>query len=140
MPIASSSAPTNATANFFASLTHLTPAVNMSVGVIVEAEVHAGRFAFGEAKPFTVTQTGLSLPTACLSYDAQAKTYGPASAVVASATASAGGKAVPGGAKDPKGAATSGKSNPLEGMVGTWGRVQTTTGILAAVFACFLGL
>lgn len=114
--------------------------MNVSVGVIAEAEVHAGVFALGEAQPFTLTQTGLSLPTACLSYDAQAKTYGPASAVVASATASAGGKALPGGAKDPKGAATSGRSNPLGGVVGTWGRVQATAGILAAVFTCFLSL
>jgi len=112
----------------------------MSVGVVAEAEVRAGVFALVESQPFTVTQTGFALPTACLSYDAQAKTYGPASAVVASATASAGGKALPGGAKDPKGAATSGKSNPLGGVVGTWGRVQTTAGILVAVFACFLSL
>lgn len=112
----------------------------MSVGVIAEAEVHAGAFAFAEQQPFTAFQTGFALPTACLSYDAQAKTYGPASAVVASATASAGGKALPGGGKDGKGAATGGKSNPLGGVVGTWGRVQTTAGILAAVFACFLSL
>lgn len=137
VPIASSSGTTNATADFFASLTHLTPAVNMSVGVIAEAEVHAGLFALVEQKPFTAFQTGFPLPTACLNYDAQAKTYGPASAVVASATASAGGKGLPGGAK---GAATGGKSNPLESVVGTWGRVQTTAGVLAAVSACFLTL
>jgi len=112
----------------------------MSVGLIAEAEVHAGVFALVTDEPFTAYQTGLSLPTACLNYDAQAKTYGPASAVVASATASAGGKVLPGGGKDPKGAATSGKSNPLGGVVGTWGRVQTTAGILVAVFACFLSL
>ena len=136
-PSSTPSDTTNATADIFASLTHLMPAVNMSVGIVAEAEIHAGVFSFAERQPYTAFQTGFPLPTACLGFDDKAKTYGPASAVVASATATAGGKALPGGAK---GAATSGKSNPLRSVVGTWGRFETTAGILAAVFACFLSL
>ena len=136
-PAGTPSGTTNATADIFASLTHLTAGTNLSVGLVAEAEVHAGAFKLEDRKPFTAFETGFPLPTACMSFDDQAKTYAPATAVVASATASAGAKALPGGGK---GAAVSGRSNPLGSVVGTWGRLETMAGILAIVFACFLGL
>ena len=129
---------TNATADFFASLTHLTPTVEMGVGVLAQADIRAGTFKFGpDPEVHTVYQTEFPLPTACMSFDPQAKSFSPATAVVASATASAGAKALPGGAK---GGAVSGNSNPLGSAVSRWGRIETTAGILGAVFALFLSL
>lgn len=130
---------TNATADVFASLTHLSPAVNMSVGLVAEAEVRAGAFGLTERKSYTAFQTGFALPTACYDFDQAAKTYAPATAVVASATASAsaGSKALPGIGKS---AAISGKINPLQYTVGAWGGLETTVGVLGAVFALFLSL
>ena len=110
----------------------------MGVGVLAEAEIRAGTFELGPyPEVYMAYQTGFPLPTACMSFDPQAKTFSPAIAVVASATASAGAKALPGGAK---GGAVSKNSNPLGSAIGRWGRIETTAGILGAVFAFFLSL
>ena len=119
---------------FFNSLTHLTSEVELAAGVVAEEEVKAIDVAGREA--YTVFSTDFPLPTACFSFDAAAKTFGsPTSSNTASGTPGA--SALPGGTKS---AASLGKDNALGGVVGKWGRFETTFAILVCVSACFLRL
>ena len=121
----------------FNSLTHLTSDVELAVGVVAEQKVEAKNF-FDVAgrEAYTAFSTDFPLPTACFSFDAAAKTFGsPTSSNTASGTPGA--SALPGGTKS---AASLGKDNALGGVVGKWGRFETTLAILVCVSACFLRL
>ena len=123
--------------DFFNSLTHLTSDVELAVGVVAEQGIKADNF-FTEAarEAYTVFSTDFPLPTACFSFDAAAKTFGsPTLSNTASDTPGA--SAIPGGSKS---AASLGKDNALGGVVGKWGRFETTFAILVCVSACFLRL
>lgn len=72
----------NATANndIFDTLTHVDASVDVGLGLTAEADVDIGGISFGDAAPYSVLQTSYALPTACLSFDAGAKSYLPATA------------------------------------------------------------
>lgn len=50
------------------------------MGITAEADVDIGGISFGDAAPYSVLQTSYALPTACLRFDAGAKSYLPATA------------------------------------------------------------
>ena len=89
--------PTNATdssRNYIAnSLTNIIPSVEMDVGVIAEAMLKAGEFYVDDQAVYTAFSTDFALPTACLSYDAAKKTYGPPATSSSHGSASASGSA-----------------------------------------------
>ena len=123
--------------DFFRSLTHLTSKVDLSVGVVAQAQVEAGNFLDAEAiVSHELWNTTFPLPTACYSFDAAAKSYGSPTET-ATATGTAGGDGLNGGAES---AATTGKSNPLGNVITRWGRLETTFAVLACVSTVFLGL
>ncbi len=61
----------------FASLTLIEPSVVLDVGLIAEVDVRAGRRIDFTAEYPLLNKT-FALPTACLSYDADASSYAPA--------------------------------------------------------------
>ena len=123
--------------DLFSSLTHLTSEVELAAGVVAEQEFHAVNFFNEEARTsYTAFSTKFPLPTACFSFNADAKTFGsPTSSNTVSGTPGA--SAIPGGTKS---AASMGKDNAFGSVVGKWGRFETTFAILVCVSACFLRL
>ena len=88
--------------------------------------------SFEDDKPFSLLETSFALPTACMSFDADAKTYGPASATSsASGTATAkghsGGKSGAAAVVNPFGAQGVG----LRGMV-------VVSGLMLVGSVCFV--
>lgn len=119
--------------DIFGSLTNIVPEVDFDVGLVAQADLQGGGFTFGP-KParYTAFSIHSTLPTACLSFNAQSKTFG-------SPTATSSGN--DGKGKDgTKGAATVGVVNPFAGIVNRYGRLQVTIGVLAFMLGCFLGL
>ena len=119
------------------SLTHLTSSVNISVGVIAEADVAIGNYIDGTAAVSKeLWATFYPLPTACYSYDAEAKSYGSPTA-----TATAGAGSIDEGAKGgAASAASKGKISPMSKFVGQWGMFGNTFVVLTCVSAVFWGL
>lgn len=62
-----------------------------------------GDYSFKANEPYNVLEKSFALPTACMSFDAGAKTYGPASAT-ASGSKTGGGKSGAAGVVNPFGA------------------------------------
>ena len=117
------------------SLTHLTSSVNISVGVIAEADVAIGNYIDGTAAVSKeLWATSYPLPTACYSFDAEAKSYGTASATGGARSIDIGAK---GGAAS---AASKGKISPMIKFIGQWGMFSNTFVVLACVSAVFCGL
>ena len=82
--------------------------------------------------PYSLLQTSFALPTACLSFDAAAKTYGPASAAAAaSATAS---KGHGGGGKSGAGVVV----NPFGARGAGWRGVVAVSGLVVVGSVCFV--
>ena len=57
------------------------------MGLVAEAEVDVGGFSFQDAEPYSLLSTSYALPTACMSFDAGAKSYVAATAAAASTSA-----------------------------------------------------
>lgn len=72
----------NFTANndIFDTLTHVDASVDVGLGLTAEADVDIGGISFEDAAPYSVLRTSYALPTACMSFDAGAKSYVPATA------------------------------------------------------------
>lgn len=122
--------------DIFGSLTHLTSEVDLAVGAVGEAKIQAGNFGLGDSVSHTFWSTGFPLPTACFSFDAAAKTFGsPASTASATGKPKASAGAASG---DSSSAASLGRENPLGGVLGRWGRFETTLAILATVSSGFV--
>lgn len=119
--------------SLFDSLTKIVPEVDLDLGLVAQAGVHAGDFAVNGVKKYTALSTHYSLPTACLSFDGQAKTFGPAVAALASATGKQG---TDKGGKN----AAEGLVNPFTGLLGGHWRLQAVILTLAFMFGCFMGL
>ena len=73
----------NAVANevindIFKTLTHIDTSIDLELGVTAEAQAKLGKYIIKEEVPYAVVETSFSLPTACISYDGKASTYGPA--------------------------------------------------------------
>ena len=122
--------------HIFDSLTHLTSDVDLAVGAVGEFSIKAGTIPFGGAVSHTFWSTGFPLPTACFSFDAAAKTFGsPTSTMSVTSTAKASTGAAGG---DSSSAASLGRENPLGGLLGRWGRFETTLAILICVSLGFV--
>lgn len=76
--------------DIFDTLTHVDASVIVGLGLTAQAEVDVGDYSFKDNKPYNLLERSFALPTACMSFDAGAKSYGPASATAASATATKG--------------------------------------------------
>jgi len=75
----------------FGNLTHIVPEVQLAGGFIVEATLGPKMLGGGHQTAYTPLATTFSAPTACLAYDREASTYGPAiipTTTTASASAS----------------------------------------------------
>ena len=62
------------------SLTNIVPKVEFGVGVLMNAQLDVPAFTADIGAETTLASTGYPLPTACISYDGKAKTYGAAAA------------------------------------------------------------
>ena len=83
----------NAAANgiiddIFDTLTHVDASVNVGLGLTAEAEVDIGGISFEDAAPYSLLETSYALPTACMSFDAGAKSYVAATATPSSTSTS----------------------------------------------------
>ncbi|KAL8949017.1 MAG: hypothetical protein Q9222_004840 [Ikaeria aurantiellina] len=108
----------------FGSLTNIEPNVEFDFGVLAEGQVGQ----FGAEDIFTVFNTSLTLPTACLEFDPKAKTLG-------AVTPSAEGKAL--ASATGTGAAGRGIERPLMRL---GGRLEVMVGLLLGVCVWFVGL
>ena len=62
------------------SLTNIVPKVDFDVGVLVQGSLDVPAYTTDLGATTTLAGTGYTLPTACISYDGKAKTYGAAAA------------------------------------------------------------
>lgn len=54
--------------------------MDIGLGLTAEADVDIGGVSFGDAAPYSLLETSYALPTACMSFDAGAKSYVSATA------------------------------------------------------------
>lgn len=119
--------------DIFGSLTHIAPEIDFDVALLAELNVGVmGAKNFDERAAFTAWSTAYPLPTACLSFDREATTFGAPIKAAATTTPGAG---KPG----PKtGAAAVAIENPLSLM--GWGRMEVVVGLMLGLLACFSAL
>lgn len=129
-PVVNASTAGDISDDVFGSLINIVPEVDFDLGLVAQAEIRAGPVIMDDVAKWTAVKTAFTLPTACISFDAGAKTY-----VAATASASAAGG---GGSK--KNAATAGIINPLMGIVRRCGRFEAVMMVLALVSGFFLAL
>lgn len=121
-PIANTSSEGKGNNNdLFGSLTNIVPEVDFDLGLVAQAAVLAGPLTFRAIDKYTAVSTHYTLPTACLSFNTQAKTFSAPTATKKSAAAV---RVV----------------NPFAGIINSYGRVQLMTGVLAFILGCFLRL
>lgn len=122
----------------------MSTSADIGIGLTAEAAVKAGHDSFQDEKPFGILSTSVALPTACLSFDADAQTYGPAAATGgASVPTSAGGNASA-TARGHSGGRKSG-ANSVVNPFGVFVRGVGLRGLVAVaglgvVGGCFVGL
>lgn len=126
-PIANASTAGDINDDIFGSLTNIVPEVDFDVGLVAQAELRGGLITLDDVAKLTAAQTAFMLPTACISFDASAKTYG------AAATSSM-------STSPKKNAATTGIVNPVVGIVRRCGRFEAVVMVLALVSGYFLAL
>jgi hypothetical protein len=122
--VAKTCVPSNATNNIgdalghiFGNLTHVSPSVNLGVGVGLMAELEIKGLGPSTATEWTITSTKYPLPTACLSYNQRDGTFAPASDPPNTQTTAA---ASPGGSKTEKKGDSARTRNPFEGWWKKW--------------------
>jgi len=121
----------NAVANdvindIFDTLTHIDASVDLQLGVTAEAQARLGSYIVKDDEPYAVLDKSFSLPTACISFDRNAKTYGPAPTSTSTKAP---------GAKGTSGAST--VSNPLGGQNGL-GQVVLSAGLIGVASVYFM--
>ena len=109
----------------FDTLTHVNASVDFAIGVIAEADLSVGEIKVHEAAPYTFTSESFPLPTACLSFDGNAKTYGPPSATASGSTR-------------PTTSSAANLVRPLPKHNNSWRRALVATGLLLAVSVCLM--
>lgn len=125
----------NAVANgiindIFDTLTHVDASVDVGLGLTAQAEVDVGDYSFRDNKPFSLLETSYALPTACMSFDAGAKSYGPASATgSASATT---------GHNGGKSGAVAGAINPFGAQGAGWRGLMAVSGLMVVGSVYFI--
>ena len=72
--------------------------MEVGLGLVAEADVNVGGLSFQDSEPYSLLHTSYALPTACMSFDAGAKSYVAATAAAASATTTGHGGAKSGAA------------------------------------------
>ena len=119
------SATANKTLNgIFDALTHIDSSVEVALGVVAEAEVDIGDYSFKENDPITIVSKSYPLPTECISFDSNAKTYGPPTGTS-------------GSSKSTKSSAAN-LFRPLPHQNNGWGRLLVFTALLLVVSACLM--
>ena len=95
-----------------------------------------GDYSFEDAEPFSILETSFALPTACLSFDADAKTYGPATSSAASSASGSGSATAKGhsGGKSGAGAVV----NPFGGREFGLRGVVVVSGLVLVGGVCFV--
>ena len=117
----------------FDTLTHISASVDVGLGLTAQAEIDAGGYSFGGSEPYSVVATAFALPTACVSFDAGAKSYAPATATAAGGRAGASG-----GHGGGRSGAAAGAVNPFGGQgVGLMGMVALS-GLVLVGSVCFV--
>ena len=74
--------------DIFNSLTHISGNVSFDIGLLAQANLNTAGHTFNENGSWPVLATEYPLPTACISFDSKAKTYGPAGATPGAPTGS----------------------------------------------------
>ena len=125
----------SATANkimngIFDTLTHIDSSVEVALGVVAEAEVDIGGYSFKENDPITIVSKSFPLPTECISFDSNAKTYGPPTGTSGSSGSS--------GSSKPTKSSAANLLRPLPHQNNGWGRLLVFTGLLLVVSACLM--
>lgn len=115
----------------FGSLTHITGQVGLDIGLLAQASLNIAGQSRNENASYTAFATSYPLPTACMSFDRKAKTYGIASTTP---TGSAGQI----GHDGQKSGAVSNISNPLLRVHGKQIRIEAAAGLLMLVSAFFM--
>ena len=131
-----SSATANGLINdIFDTLTHIDASVDVGLGLTAQAEVDIGDYSFADSAPYSLLETSYALPTACMSFDADARSYGPAAAT-ASATGSADGSE---GRSDGGKSGAAGVVNPFGVLQSAgWRGMALVSGLLAVGSVCFV--
>ena len=122
----------NSSRERFGSLVNIVPSMAFDVGLIAEAELHDFYYTVDDRQLYQALQTSLPLPTQCLSFDAHAKTFGPATNT---ATATGLGTSTANGGKPTSGAATF--SNPCARMVSQFERWMVIALSLVTLISAF---
>ncbi len=78
--------------DIFDTLTHVDASVDIGLGIVAEADVHVGGVSFEDDAPYSLLHTSYALPTACMSFDAGAKSYVAATATPSATQGHSGGK------------------------------------------------
>lgn len=108
--------------------------MDVALGATAQAEVDLGDYSFKDAAPYNLLETAYALPTACMSFDAGAKSYGPAT-VTTSATGSATAtKGHDGGKSGAAGAAV----NPFGTQGAGWRGTMAVSGLVVVGSVCFV--
>ena len=128
-PIANSSARGNIVEDVLGSLTNIVPEVDFDIGLVAQAELKGFGLTLDDVAKWTAVKTAFPLPTACISFDAGAKTFG---AATATASASEG--------RSKKNAAMAGAENTLMEIVRRCGGFGTVMMLLALLSSYFLAL
>ena len=68
--------------NLIGNFTHVEPNVELNLGAFAEVDVDVGGLETGIATRITAVETEFHLPTACLAFDEENKSYGAASSVI----------------------------------------------------------
>ncbi len=117
----------------FGSLTHITGQVGLDIGLLAQANLNIAGRTKNESISYTAFATTYPLPTACMSFDRKAKTYGIAGAASTGST----GK---NGPNDQKSGAVLNISNPILKVLGKQRRVEVAAGFLTLVSAFFMNM
>ena len=115
------------------SLTHISGEVGFNVGLLAQANLNIGGHVKQENDTYVVLSTAFPLPTACISFDRKAKTYGPANVTSTSSVTG------PGHGGQKSGAASS-TGNPIPQFLGEQKCVGLAAGLLILASAYFVTL
>lgn len=108
--------------------------MDVGLGLTAQAQVDVGDYSFKDNAPYSLLHTSFALPTACMSFDARAKSYAPAAAT---ATTSATGSAA--AAKGHSGGAA-GAVNPFGAQGAGLRGMMLLSGLMVLGTVCFVVL
>ena len=113
--------------DIYNSLTHVYGGVEFDIGLLAQANLNVGGHTFNENGSWPVLSTAFPLPTACISFDSKAKTYGAAGTTAGAPT----GTGSAGQAGHQKSGAALTLCSPIQ---------KVAAGLLILVSMCFIAL